>query len=760
MRSPCLEALPGPTGGCLGACSPPVRTPCWRMSAPDGELEEDPAYYAKERARWRSLKSAPSPRNPESEDARLQAYLTRSASRHDRLSRARQQVEQEVAEEDGLEDAPATDELLAKFRQAVLIDSGTLGHPLVEELQTLLGLIRTHGDAKRFANQYSSKFSDLGQLQLRTAIMGQQGWHRNLAMMRSLSKTLSAETRPRSRMDSGSSTSSSSSVSSGPGSDCSSGAQSIASGAPPTSPTTSSNFDSSGGAESGQYRSALGTDSANIGVSGSDSARPRSKPTRDGTSRARGEGFRITNRTKRSNCANGIVAPRGRHARPGYHDDTAVSAVAKLATTPRTRRNRRSLEEEARHMAAQTARAEAAARDKRSREMQEWQQMQRDQAAAAAAARSGDAHSTRRPSTAPLAPVEYTNSEFPDQSPRYERGVTAVLVPGRRDLGAKRDRAKVYDKPPLHALSEAPLTRATIGVSLPPGMALPPPIPKPPPSEPPEWVPAIERRLQGERGSQSERTALAASLERREVWLPRPATRGALTSRGSSGTRAVSTATLAASMQHQTNSAGMWPTPPISRLHKRPRTSQVDSARKRQHIMCPQTNNACGEAFQENLSSSTSSVLKNGHPIRRNDSALAHLPPPSMPAVATAAGGPTGWPARHPFENAAAAANQICFGSRQSQADVKQRVSTDCATAGATMMGAPLQVVSRIDTLLCPARELRPPLSKKQATVAGFGATTAGVLHRGPLPVPGFSKMQAGEVAGAINGVLRRRGQR
>eukprot|EP01043_Picozoa_sp_COSAG02_P010922 COSAG02_NODE_395_length_23127_cov_130.205663_6_plen_736_part_00 len=735
------------------------------MNAPDGELGEDSAYYAKERARWRSLKSAPSPLNPESEDARLQAYLTRSASRHNRLSRARQQVEQEVAEEDGLEDAPATDELLTKFRQAVMIDSGTLGHPLVEELQTLLGLIRTHGDAKKFANQYSSKFSDLGQLQLRTAIMGQQGWHRNLAMMRSLSKTLSAETRARSRMDSGSSPSRSSSVSSDPGSDCSSAAQSIASGVPPMSPTASTNFDSSEGAESGQSRSTPGTDSANVGVSSSDSARSRSKPTRDGTGCMRGEGFRDTDSAKRSNYANGIVAPRARHARPGYHDDTAVSAVAKLATTPRTRRSRRSLEEEARQMAEQTARAEAAMRLKRTREMQEWQKRQRDQAAAAAAAAgSGDVQSTRRPSTAPLAPVEYTNSEVPNQSPRYERGVAAVLVPGRRDLGAKRDRAKVYDKPPLHALSEAPLTRATMGTSLPPGMALPPPIPKPPPSEPPEWAPAIERRLQGGRGSQSERTAVAASLERREVWLPRPATRGALTSRGRSGTQAVSTATLAASVQHQTNSARMWPTIPTSGSQKRPCTSQVDSARKRQHIMRPQTNDTGGGgAFHDRLSSSTSSVVRNGHPIRRNDSALAHLPPPSMPAVATAAGGPTGWPARHPFENAAAAANQICFGSRQSQADLKQNLRTDRATAGTMTMGAPLQVGSaanRHETFLSPARELRQPQSKTQATIAGFGAARVGMLHRGPPPVPGFSKMQAGEVAEAINGVLQQRGQR
>ena len=169
------SSLLGNSGSLLELPVPLSPTADCRMSSAERELAEDPAYSAKERARWRSLKSAPSPRNPESDDARLQAYLAHSANRRSRLSRAREQVEQEVAEEEGLENAPATDELLAKFRQAVLIDSARLGQPLVAELQTLLGLISTHGDAKKFANQYSSKFSDLGQVQLRTAIMGQAG---------------------------------------------------------------------------------------------------------------------------------------------------------------------------------------------------------------------------------------------------------------------------------------------------------------------------------------------------------------------------------------------------------------------------------------------------------------------------------------------------------------------------------------------------------------------------------------------------------
>jgi hypothetical protein len=121
---------------------------------------------------------------------------------------------------------------------------------------------------------------------------------------------------------------------------------------------------------------------------------------------------------------------------------------------------------------------------------------------------------------------------------------------------------------------------------------------------------------------------------------------------------------------------------------------------------------------------------------------------------------------RHPFENTAAAANEICFGRRHSQADGsdrKQSLFTDRATAGAMTMEAPLIVGcddgNPHEILFSPARDLRS-LSKKQATIAGYGAAGTGMLHRGPPPAIGFSKMQAGEVAGAINGILRQRGQR
>ena len=124
---------------------------------------------------------------------------------------------------------------------------------------------------------------------------------------------------------------------------------------------------------------------------------------------------------RRSDYASGIVAPL---PLAGYHDDAAVAAVSKLATTPRSRRSRRSLEDEARQVAAQAARAEAVARERRARDMQEWQALQRAQATAAAGSR--DMQSTTRPSTAPLAPVEYTNTDFADHSPGYERGVAAV----------------------------------------------------------------------------------------------------------------------------------------------------------------------------------------------------------------------------------------------------------------------------------------------------------------------------------------------
>ena len=164
---------------------------------------------AQERVRWRSLKSTPTSTNHDGEDAKLEAYLKESASCRSRLERARSQAEQEAAQEDAFEDAAVNAELLQKFKSAMMIDSARLNKAGVrDEMEAMVGLISNFADAKRFANSYNKYFSDLGQVQLRTAIMGQAGWHRNLVMMRSLSKTLSTEARERlrrRRLDSGAS---------------------------------------------------------------------------------------------------------------------------------------------------------------------------------------------------------------------------------------------------------------------------------------------------------------------------------------------------------------------------------------------------------------------------------------------------------------------------------------------------------------------------------------------------------------------------
>ena len=702
---------------------------------------------AQERVRWRSLKSTPTSTNHDGEDAKLEAYLKESASCRSRLERARSQAEQEAAQEDAFEDAAVNAELLQKFKSAMMIDSARLNKAGVrDEMEAMVGLISNFADAKRFANSYNKYFSDLGQVQLRTAIMGQAGWHRNLVMMRSLSKTLSTEARERlrrRRLDSGAS---------------SAGSESAGSSAPPGSPLRER--------DAGVADAGVGAASAESGAAGADEGSPTAeakscsrlkKRGRRGTSTVEPTAAQAarSDQVRGRSGAHSARQRRGsdRHVRVGYHDDTAVAGVNALAAAaaagsaevqvqPRTRRSRRSVEAEAQHNAALAEDVERAAEEQRVRRRQEWQAVQRARAQAAAitafaaAAASGEQLDgvepptttarleSTRPSTAPLAPAEYAMDDVGDQVvSSYDCGVSAVLVPGRRDLGAKRDRAKVFEKAPLHALSEAPPAAPpagwmtgpsavdVIGAGLAPlGAAVLPGLVAPTPSD----------------GAQTDR---GAAVSRREVWVPRPSTRS-LTSRPS-------TATLAATLQQDSSRVIVPLRAASAGGMKRPRpptTTAPDSHRKRQMTM--RTASSGSGNFQMMPPQQASLVNTFGHPQRRGSSPR-NLHPPSA-AVATAAGGSMGWPLpRSAFDDAASAANAVCFGSTVPRhGESKQTEQPRSALQMKANAAEDLAIEIHTELLAQGGGFHLPPASAR-----GSRSNAGGVLHLG---VPG----EMGEDAG------------